>query len=65
MENVSSVFMNIDTFNVLAVDIAPQMRTNINYQASLSLMPGFISGCCTIDACANYQKIVFLLVHNN
>ena len=65
MEDVRSIFMNIDTFNVLAVDVASQMWTNINYQASLALMLGFISSCCTINACTNYQKIVFLLVHCN
>ena len=58
MEDVSTVLMHIDVFNVFTIDVAAKLRTLVYDQTTLALLMSEICECGTKKAAASYEIIV-------
>lgn len=63
MEDMSSIFMYIYTFDVLAINIATGMRTLVYDETTLSLLMGKMSERGTEEAGSYYEIVIFRLHH--
>lgn len=63
MEDMSSIFMYIYTFYVLAINIATGMRTLVYDETTLSLLMGKMSERGTEEAGPHYEIVIFRLHH--
>ena len=62
VEDMCAVFMHIDACDLLAIDVAAEMRTLVDDQASLALAVCLSGKHCSEQPGAHYQIIVFF--HN-
>ena len=60
MEDMGAVFMHMDTFHILTVNISADMVPPFYHQALLSLLTGQI-GKHTVKQTASYQYIIIFL----
>ena len=64
MENMGTIFMDIDALNVLAIDIATQMWAFIYHQAGLTCLMRLIGKGGSKQARPDYQVIVMIHIFN-
>ena len=59
---MSAILMDIDTFDILTIDVPPQVRTLIDDQTTLTLSVSHTCKSGTIDTSTDNQ-IIILLIH--
>jgi hypothetical protein len=62
MKNMGSILMDIDAFDVFAINIAPEMITLVNNQTTFTMTVSHTGKCSTIDTGSNDQ-IIILFTH--
>ena len=58
MEDVGTILMDVDAFDILAIDIAAQVWTFVYDEAFLALFPGLVSESGAKQAGTNNEIIV-------
>ena len=58
MEDVGTILMDVDAFDILAIDIAAQVRAFVYDEAFLALLPGLMGESGTKQAGTNNEIIV-------
>ena len=59
---MGAILMDIDTFDILTIDVSPQVRTLIDDQTTLTLSVSHTCKSGTIDTSTDNQ-IIILLIH--
>ena len=63
MENMGAVFVNMDPFHLLCINISCDSRTFIDYQDAFSCRLRLMCKYCSEETCTDNKKVIFVFSH--